>query len=207
MKKTFYCSHCGITNHVEFELGEPPRMPEPSLSFPDKVKHPTEPTEVPMQSMGWNRETNSCHLQKGVWQILKYGFDQAWIPYARDKIRLMNGSESDGSAPSNNPEHTNGECLDFRYPLNVAKLFPAIPKDIDWEHMLDLVELWVDIRNEFYPKATIKILMYQEFLDYMAAQYRTWYDVYCDAVRFVGTTGEGGRAHKDHCHVQIKGAR
>jgi len=169
MKKTFYCSHCGTTNHVEFELGEPPRMPEtslpdkvkhpteptevpmqlgepprmpePSLSFPDKVKHPTELTEVPMQSMGWYRETNSCHLQKGVWQILKYGFDQAWIPYARDKIRLMNGSRIDGSAPITNPEHTNGECLDFRYPLNVAKLFPAIPKDIDWEHMLDLVEL------------------------------------------------------------------
>lgn len=209
--KTFYCSHCGVLNHVEFELGEPLKFPEKS-KFPEKVSNPLILTNSSSwQTYGWELELGfnpqNSYLQRGVSQILLYGFEKAWVTYDdRDRIRIMNGSRFDGSAPINNPEHTNGSCLDFRYPLRVARSIPAIPKDIDWEHMIDLVEHWVSIRNALYPTADIKILLYDEFRDYLAAQYTVWYDdVYSSEVRFVGTTGEGGRAHKDHCHVQIIG--
>uniref|UniRef100_A0A6M3JBD3 Uncharacterized protein n=1 Tax=viral metagenome TaxID=1070528 RepID=A0A6M3JBD3_9ZZZZ len=196
-------------------IPEPPYIEPATDPFPAKARYPTNLYTFPASTTGsWEPENGfpytSRYLQAGVAQILLYGFDKPYIGSRnRIKFKLMNGSLYDGSAPLDNPEHTGGTRLDFRYPLTVVKDLPETVEDINWIHFKDLVEYWVEIRNELYPEADIKILLYQGYLDYLQRDYADWCSIYKVFVRFVGTTSDygGDRAHKLHCDVQILGVK
>lgn len=132
-----------------------------------------------------------------LWRLLYTSIKMSHQP-GMPRIDIWNGSAKDGSAPSGNPTHVLGKCLDWGYPE-----FP----DTNWNRWIRIVMTFKHLRNLWYPNIYFKKLINDNYKITLNGLYPNIMPLFTSGYnRIVGTPDDdypGDAEHRLHTHTGV----